>query len=549
MLDNLARTLFASNNNHRHTSLKLVYLRMLHKYLINHLTVKQDQKLLVNINKLFKTQIEFFIGLDVVSQSYRPEILTLIVDYVHKFQANYFSINEDLNLYFLLNMNLMQETIYKYCIHNLDFLVGFDSTCFTRFSDIMAKIKLNKNYIEHMQTCLRTRHQACKLTNDALTSNKHNGITTTSTCLLKSILFELILSMRVTHNDDKLLLLANQIGICTCCDLYELVDFVDSNRIDVDLISHMLYDFLMYTTNFYTFNLNQTNDYEDTLVAKIIKVICEYNRKSLVIVRMLTNTIYKLNKLTYAKHINLIKIVFRVADLCLGTMSCANDDDRLGVKRLVYECLCKYTNQFLTVFNSSQLSIGRGGDVGPIGQQQARVNLNNYLLSFYNENLMKLFNTQIDLNRTDTFKSPENHMQIISICSQLILYQEIFYVNLNSVKVNQTHLCALFVEFVRDTSLSTLCAPIGFNVYGNERFLQILLDLYWRCSMMRHYFNDMDDDFDANLLAIFQGSFKPNENFNVLELIADILLTHYCYNRKVSMFYIVSLQNLSAYET
>ena len=509
----------------------------------------------------------------------------LTINYFHEL-IDHFNSTTSAYVQFL---SLLKQT-YKFIFENLDFIC-FPVTkyCsdlkeekqkfYKKLLEILISIRTFKYNLHHVQTCPKHKHTSltCKQFDRQQQQKSsiqiHNSITCIATtsddnsgmahkCLFKKINFKLLIEFmkkNSSYENKKVTLnLLHNFGLCTCVELESVLDLIDLNGIlieDLEGLNRIFNDYFIHLSGLnvenkpiLTFDADDVNGLtkhlqKSTLYFKCEEILLKFNDKSYLLMNLLKNTIYKLDKFTFNKQSNLILIIVKLSEVCLDklcSLDAVNDDVSVNSSCIgIFKTICIYLNQFLSRFNFYFTNVIN------------HVNLNlTYFIELFVQKSLNIY-SQIEklcFKYEIDFKS---FIEPISICSNFLIIHE--YMNFK-FKTSQNSQLILTKSFI--VHLSCVFPSLGehnltmvseqakedFRLDFHHAIVQILLNSYWKCKIFRLYLNGFTN-FATDVLTYVNIYLKSTEKKEVsltfLETLFDFILTYYYFNSQVSFIFIV----------
>ena len=560
--------------------LKVIFSHYLNKYFLSNLKTskKKFPNLICFLNNIYSKQFNLFNLYLVDNYSNKASTtekginklkfihFNLTIAYFYE-QIDYFTSTSLAYVEFLTTL----KQIYKFILENLNFICSQQTNDFIdskeekervykNLLEILYSIKKYKYNLHHSQTCPKQKHNSfvCKQFDrqqHKSTIQIHHSITCLAAnasnnlvqkCLFKKINFKLLaefMKQKNANHENKVILfnLLYNFGLCTCIDLESLLDLMDLNGIeidDLDSLNNTFNDYLIYLSGLNIEHKQLCLDTEDAsslkkhlqnsvLYLKCEEILLKLNGKSYLLMNMLKNTIYKLDKYTSNKQFNLIVIIIKLSESCLNRLNSVNDENtKLNANIGMFKAICIYLNQFLSRFNFYFTNV------------TSHVNLNfNYFIDIFVHNSLNIYSQTEKLCLKYEIDCTK-FIEPLSICSNLLIIHE--HMNLkfkisqnNQLVLTKSLVCSLSCIF---PSLSEQHKKCEFCLDFYQSSIQLLLNSYWKCKIFRLYLNGFSN-FDSELISCASSYLKSTDkkdvSFSYLEVLFDFILTYYYFNLKV----------------
>jgi hypothetical protein len=562
--------------------LKIIFSFYLNRYFLSNLKSfkKKSPNLISYLNKIHSKQFNLFNVY--LADYYNNKVSTkpnekginklkfiyfnLTIDYYYE-QIGNFNSTSLAYVEFLTNF----KQIYKFIFENLCFICSssqesnyIDSKeekekVFKKLLEILYSIKNYKFNLHHSQTCPKQKHNSFTCKQYARQKFKssiqiHHSITCISVadtndslagqCLFKKINFKLLaeLMKQSVNHENKVILfnLLYNFGLCTCIDLESLLDIMDLNGIkieDLDFLNNIFTDYLIHLSGLNNENNQLCLDTDDpsslkkhlqysALYLKCEEILLKFNEKSYLLMNMLKNTIYKLDKYTFINQFNLMIIIIKLNESCLKRFNSIAEENASNIG--TFKAICIYFNQFLSRFNFYFTNVPSN-----------HLNFNfNYFIEIFVQNSLNIY-SQIEKLCVKYEIDCTKFIEPLSICSNLLIIHE--YMNFK-FKTSQNNQLVLTKSLV--SSISCIFPTLSdqqhkifdFDLDFYQSSIQILLNSYWKCKIFRLYLNGFTN-FDSELINCANDYLKSTEkkdiSFSFLEILFDFILTYYYFNLKV----------------
>ncbi len=213
------------------------------------------------------------------------------------------------------------------------------------------------------------------------------------------------------------------------------------------------------------------------------------------------------------------------------TFAASNSDIKIKETFHLIEIICKYLHDFLLINNSflvnqqNEQQHQQDSNLSRMKSTRTFHSLTNFNFSSeLTSNFIQFLNKKsIQLNKIILALRSRLAMSLdVSVCSQLILFQEVNEKIASKVSVEQS-LCQSVIEVL---SFET--------IVDNHLILDTLLELYLKSTVFRLALNE-STAFYVHLLACFDAYIQnDNDNLVYLELLLDLIFVYFYFNRKVN---------------